>query len=235
MLSIKFLSSCLLFLCVMANNLELLLFIAKSAGLYSTFSTSTGKISQKFGVSQQTISRKLRELEKKGLVSRRAFPQGMELSLTEKSKALLENHYFNLKKIFESPKSLKGKVRFGIGEGAYYVRKYNPFFQKELGFKAFPGTLNLKVSRSRLLRFLQGLQKTRLSAFQKNDRSFGSLNCFKVSIPGLKETVFLVLPERSHLPENMVEIISPANLRKKLGLKDNQLVELKKVEGESLA
>lgn len=38
-----------------------------------------------------------------------------------------------------------GEVVSGLGEGAYYVRQYEPLIEEYLGFKPFPGTLNVKI------------------------------------------------------------------------------------------
>ena len=62
-----------------------------------------------------------------------------------------------------------------------------------------------------------------IQEFKTKNRSFGGVSCFKAKIndaPGA-----IVLPLRSHY-SNILEFISPDFLRKKLGLKDGDIVEI---------
>ena len=120
---------------------ELLFFIAKSAMLRGTFVSSTAKISVKLGISQQSVSRKLRELQDKGLAEVSASPRGVEAKLTEKGTRLLKSRYLELKQLFEAKhlKSISGSLKTGLGEGAYYVAQapYVKQFKELLGFKPY--------------------------------------------------------------------------------------------------
>ncbi len=211
------------------KDFQLLMLIAKNSERGS-FTSSTQKISFSLGYSQQTASRKLRELEKKGLISREASPKGMVLSLTPKGRELLEYVHLQLSSLFEkSPalKKLSGTVESGSGEGAYYTSlpRYSKAFKGLLGEEVFPGTLNMRVKLPELNAFLNSLKPKKIHAFKTKTRGFGSTDCFQVKvnsrIPGL-----MVFPERSHHPRGVVEIVSPVFLRKRLKLRDGSRVSL---------
>ena len=82
------------------ENIGLALLIAKKAGLYGRLSTSTSSLAEATGFSQQSISRKLREMETEGLIARKASNAGMELCFTDKGRKELESFYLELKEIF---------------------------------------------------------------------------------------------------------------------------------------
>jgi riboflavin kinase len=209
------------------NDWQLLLHIAEKGGLYGHVDSSTAKIANSFGVSQQTISRKLIHFEKKGWVKRRVTHLGMGLELTQSGREELKIIFSKLGRLFENKtQELKGKVKSGIGEGAYYVKQYQPFLQKKLGFKAFPGTLNLQVDETLIVPFVDGLDKVEVPAFKTAERSFGHLDCYMLNLKGHK--VALVLPERTRHKPEIVELIAPIYLRKKLRLKDNSVLKLRR-------
>ncbi|MFH1256220.1 MAG: DUF120 domain-containing protein [Candidatus Diapherotrites archaeon] len=218
------------------DELSLLSFIAEKSMLKGDFSTSTAKLASHFGVSQQSISRKLRELEQKKLVNRKAGTAGITVSLTREGEKELLKKFMALEKIFARGKketALQGSVSSGLGEGAYYLsqKQYSVQFRKLLGFLPFVGTLNLKVEPLRLEQFLAGTKKIHVNGFKTKERSFGALKCFPVRI-NKKVCGAIVLPERTTHPENMVEVIAPLNLRKKFGLKDGEKVSLEQEEAQ---
>lgn len=211
----------------MHEYLELLLYIAKKEGLFSSLHSSTLAIAKELGMSQQTASRKLREMENKGIVKRLVSPNGLTVSLDEAGRALLQKNYQELSSIFKAWKTeIFGAVVRGIGEGAYYVsqKQYQEQFKNRLGFSAFPGTLNLKIDKEELAQFLAGKEAVKISGFATKTRSFGGLTCYKVKINNTGAA--LVKPERARHGEGIVEIIASVNLRDKLRLEDNNKVKL---------
>ncbi|MAG22335.1 MAG: riboflavin kinase [Candidatus Diapherotrites archaeon] len=211
---------------------ELLFFIAKSAMLRGTFVSSTAKISVKLGISQQSVSRKLRELQDKGLAEVSASPRGVEAKLTEKGTRLLKSRYLELKQLFEAKhlKSISGSLKTGLGEGAYYVAQapYVKQFKELLGFKPYFGTLNLVMDEEKLLAFLSGFESIEIKGFKTKQRTFGKITAFKILIEG-KEKGAIIFPERSSHPQNEIEIIAPNYLRKKLNLKEGSKVRISKL------
>ncbi|MBM3309673.1 MAG: DUF120 domain-containing protein, partial [Candidatus Altiarchaeales archaeon] len=118
---------------------------------------------------------------------------------------------------------ITGKVSIGIGEGAYYIKMYADKIEKELGFKPYYGTLNVKVEE--MPAGMQRLAFKKIPSFEKEGRSFGGIKIAKIRLKYGKKAVdcYLIMPERTH-HKNELEIISKENLRSKMGLKDGSLV-----------
>lgn len=224
--NIKFISK-YSFLTYMYEYLELLLYIAKKEGLFASLQSSTLKISKELGNSQQTISRKLREMENKGLITRSTSPNGLKVSLDNKGRELLQRNYRELNDVFKARKTaFFGVIKKGIGEGSYYVsqKEYQREFKAKIGFNAFPGTLNLKIDKEELAQFLANKEIIQINGFTTKTRSFGALICYKVKINNSEAAI--VKPERARHPEDIIEIIAPINLRDSIKLGDNDKVKI---------
>jgi len=161
------------------------MYIAKKEGLFGSVKSSTLKISKDLNISQQTISRKLREMENKGLITRQASPKGLTISLDNKARDTLQRNYQNLSQIFKTKKTaITGIVQKGIGEGSYYVsqKQYQEQFKEKLGFNAYTGTLNLKINKEELAKLLANKEPTKITEFTTKTRTFGSITAFKIKI-----------------------------------------------------
>ena len=106
----------------------------------------------------------------------------------------------------------------------------NPFgyvnqFKEKLGFVPYPGTLNVEIQfvERNKLRLLKNYRALTIDEFQTENRTFGSVRCFKADVNGSEGAI--VLPLRSHY-SNILEFISPHNLREKLNLKDGDEVKI---------
>ncbi len=209
----------------MYEYIEILVHIAKK-GLFGVVKTSTLKIASELKVSQQTVSRDLREMEKLGLIKREATPNGISVMLEDKARDFLKKHLIDLNNVFEEKKELDGKVIAGVGEGRYYVALigYQKQFRAKLGFKAYPGTLNLVVDKKDALSFLNSSKLIEINAFKTKKRTYGSLKCYVVKVNGVNGAV--VVPERARHGEEIIEIIAPVCLRDKLRLKDKSKLRL---------
>jgi len=211
----------------MYEYLELLTYIAKKEGLFGSLKSSTLKISKELGISQQTISRKLKEMENKGLVKRSTSPNGLTTSLDKGGRELLQQNYQELSQIFKNKKTaILGIIQKGIEEGAYYVsqKQYQQQFKGKIGFDAYPGTLNVAVDKEELAQLLANKEAVTIDGFTTKNRSFGALVCYKIKINSLDAAI--VKPERARHPEEIVEIIAPVNLRESLKLQDKDKVRI---------
>lgn len=209
---------------------SILLYILEKGGLFSKIKTSTILLSKELNSTQQTISRKLIEMEKKRLIKRELTANGVKLSLDEKARIFLKKNYKILKKKFEKKINvLKGQVKAGIGEGKYYMSlsQYQSQFKAKLGFKPYSGTLNLSVKdRNKLLEFISNLEPILISGFKTKDRTYGSIKCYKVKIKDLEGAI--IIPERARHPEDIVEIIASVYLRGYYNLKNNTILGVEK-------
>jgi riboflavin kinase len=190
-----------------------------------------GKI---IGTSQQTASRRLLELMSKGYVTRELTTKGQNITITEKGVAALKDVYNALKTGFEEAAHiifLNGVVFSGYGEGAYYVAKsgYKDQFVEKLGFKPYPGTLNLRlrsISDIKARKDLESLPSIVVKGFVNGERTYGDVKCFRVLINEKTEGAILMI-HRTHYGQDVLEVVAEESLRKKLKLKDGDLVQLK--------
>src|SRR5208337_4812172 len=134
------------------QHLYMLLKLAEMGAYRRTAKISTEYLARKLGISQQTASRYLIELEHKRWINRNITPEGSLIKIEDTGTKELQRLYSNLKCIMEKsyPPSvtLEGTVFTGLGEGAYYISKehYRKQFAEKLGFDPYPGTLNLKLT-----------------------------------------------------------------------------------------
>jgi riboflavin kinase len=185
---------------------------------------STTLFGESLGMSQQTASRYLGELEGEGLIRR----NGTEVTLTSKGFDALKEVYISLKDFVEEKepaKKISGTVSKGLGEGAYYVKEYSEEIEKKLGFKPFLGTLNVRPVEE--IQNNERLYAGTIKGFRKKGRTFGSIRYAKIKLAakGKTELCYVILPTRTHHKETF-EIISPRNLRDVLGLSDGDTVEI---------
>jgi len=196
---------------------------------------STEELAEKLGQSQQSASKHLQQLESLGYVERRRSGPKFTVMLTEAGQDIVRTYYSSLKVALEGvPKgeiAFVGKVFQGLGEGAYYIglEGYKKQFAKALGFDPYPGTLNVRlesgtqVERKRELRGFDGL---RIEGFQRDGRTYGGARCYRARV-GKKDIPGAVLViDRTHYDDSVLEIISPDFLRGALGLKNGDVLEV---------
>ena len=192
---------------------------------------SSEELAEKMGESQQAASQHLQKLERLGLIERRRTGLRFAIKLTPKGYDLVRSHYSQLKAAVEEKGKemmFKGKLFRGFGEAAYYIGNegYKRQFVKVLGFEPFLGTLNLRLEspiemeQKRELRSLDGLE---IQGFENGKRTYGGAKCFRAVVNGKIPAGVLVI-ERTHYDDSVLEIISPVNFRKDIGLKDGDEV-----------
>jgi len=210
-----------------------LLTLARLGAVNTNIHTSTTRLAELLGVSQQTTSRRLQELEKRGWIRRTLIERGQIIRITPQGIAQLKEVYAMLEMVFTKKDSitLHGRVFTGLGEGAYYVSLdgYLKQFRAKLGFAPFPGTLNIQLLTDVDVHELQLLKATigiEIHGFESGGRTFGPVTCYPASIDN-RADVAIILIQRTHHKENVVEVIAPINLREHLNLKDGDLVTLR--------
>lgn len=204
------------------NPLNLLLNLAQKQGKKTTV-----QLSAEIGVSQQTVSRWLAQLQEDGLVEKtkagfrmtnKAFETLTKLSTAaEQAKKRLEIH---------------GIVVEGMKDGAFYLslEGYKKQVRQKLGFDPFPGTLNLRLTTKTDLENNEKLQKQggiKISGFKeaKQKRFYGGARLYKTKINDSAEGA-VIIPDRTHHDHATIEVIAPAFLRKTLRLKNGSAVRL---------
>lgn len=183
--------------------------------------------------SQQTAARKLKALEDEKLVSRKILPDGQLISMTRKGIDILQKELNDYQGIFSGNGSIKilcGKLITGLGEGQYYISLdgYRTQFIEKLGFDPYPGTLNVRLDSNSIDIRKTITQSIRITGFTDQTRTFGKGSCFRVRISDIEGAV--ITPERTHYPEDIIEIIAPVNLREHLDLKDGNNINVEVIK-----
>ena len=202
--------------------------IALLGGSENTIEVSSKELAQRLQTSQQTASRYLVELDAKHLISRQLGVKKQLIHLTTNGQKILKQEYHSFQQIFEMMQKVhfKGRLVSGLGEGKYYTSQtgYVQQFEEKLGFKPYPGTLNIEIeylerNKIRLLRHYGGIE---ITAYKTKKRTFGGVLCFHAELCGTPAAI--VIPLRSHY-SRIIEFISPYYLREKLNLTDGDLIE----------
>lgn len=207
--------------------------LAEMGACNKTIRVSTTSLAREVGLSQQSASRLLIELERMGLIHRTATNEGSFIRVSKDGENLLHRVYLGLNAIFEGKARsiiVEGRVFSGLGEGAYYVSKepYRRQFIEKLGFDPYPGTLNLKITseqNARLRMELDAYSGIEIQGFKNEDRTYGPVKCFHAIInDDVKGAVVFAL--RSHYGRDVLEVIAPVYLRGHFGLKDGDKVKV---------
>ena len=121
---------------------------------------------------------------------------------------------------------IKGIIFSGKGEGARFIEL--PWVKRQivekLGFTPYRGTLNIELTKEEIENraLLEKAQTIVISPV----KGFSRGKCFKANLMDKLECA-IVIPEIPNYPENVIEVISPTNLREKLQLRDGDSVEVK--------
>jgi riboflavin kinase len=203
--------------------------LALLGAVHNKIELSSHELAHQLQTSQQTASRYLLELDTQEMITRELGVKKQLIQITSIGADVLENEFLSYKQIFDltNKVAFRGKLISGMGEGKYYTEQkgYADQFERQLGFVAYPGTFNVEIkyierNKIRLLRSYGGIE---IHEFPGENRTFGSVVCFKATINGKKGAI--VIPKRSHYV-TVLECISPYNLRKTLGLHDGDIVEV---------
>jgi riboflavin kinase len=204
--------------------------IAMMGGIHDYVAISSRELGDMLRMSQQSASKRILELLDEGLIYRDLGARRQRIKLTEKGIDILRKEYLEYQKIFEMRNHvlIRGAVITGMGEGQYYVTQpgYQEQFTEKLGFEPYDGTLNVRVlssdqSKLEALRRGGGIV---VKGFEKNGRTFGDVRCYSAAIQNIDCAV--VIPSRSHY-NDVMEIVCKYHLRRTLGLKDGDAVEVR--------
>ncbi|VVB98806.1 Riboflavin kinase [uncultured archaeon] len=210
---------------VEAKYTPLLLLLLRKGAHAKPVKFSSTSIADELGISQQSASRWLIELERAGIIAR----TGAGLSLLPKGVEGLRSLHVILSSAFvpRGVVRLRGTVFAGLMEGRYYLSQphYRKQFKSKLGFTPYAGTLNLRLSDVALRAPLDLSSGALISGFQTSKRLFGDIIAYRAVI---NERVrgALIVPARTHYGPDVIELIAKENLRKALRLKDGDEVRV---------
>lgn len=204
---------------------KILVFLLRRNAHISPVVIPTTELGAQLGMSQQNASRLLMKMEAEGKISR----SRNGIVITRNGLDEIRQHYISLKQLLEGKKmTISGKILTGLGEGGYYIslEGYLRQFIEKVGFEPFAGTLNLLLDeKNQEKRFLlRELEPIIINGWKTSTRSFGDLFVYKCSIGGVGCAI--VIPVRTHHGTEILEIVAPVNIKKKLGKKDGDLLKI---------
>ncbi|MCL4355815.1 MAG: DUF120 domain-containing protein [Nitrososphaerota archaeon] len=225
-----------------AEQLTTLLHLVRLGAVNSFVNVTTGMLGESLGLSQQAASLRLSDLQRVGLAERAHSGRGLAVRLTEAGLDAVETFLADVGANLERGKDtmqFRGTVSAGLKEGAYYVslKGYAEGFARALHFEPFPGTLNLRLTTEAMIgqrRRLELLKGIEIPGFSDGRRSYGGVKCFRAKIAGKHPGAVLAI-ERTHHDSSVLEVISPVDLRKSLGLEDGDECAVMTYLGEGWA
>jgi riboflavin kinase len=216
---------------IMPEDLQCLKTIALMGGLEGPVFLSSQSLGGALGISLQTAARRLQTLEKRNLLTRSVTPDGQNVAITREGEEALRKEYTDYCRVFKVEGegfSLRGCVISGLGEGRYYMslEPYVRQFVRTLGFEPYPGTLNVRIEPSGFAfrKRLDLMEWISIEGFTADGRTFGRARCLPCRI-GITPCG-IIIPGRSHYPDDVLEIIAPVSLRDTYHLADADEVKI---------
>jgi riboflavin kinase, archaea type len=204
--------------------------IALLGGMDDYIAVSSRELGTALEMSQQSASKRILELLELGLIVRDLGARKQRIKLTSTGVDELKKEYNEFRRIFELTDhiTLHGTVKDGMGEGQYYIDQegYQTQFESKLGFRPYPGTLNISVDKEDIgkLDMIKSTAGIPISGFTHGGRSFGDVIAYKSKIKNVDCAV--VVPARSHYVD-VIEIICHYHLRRTLSLNTDDRLDVK--------
>lgn len=186
--------------------------------------------------SQQAASRHLLDLENAGYIERLRKGQKFRFKITDRGYSEIESLHFTLKSALErTPFTIdfEGTVVPGMGEGAYYMslEGYRKQFKQKLGYEPYPGTLNVKLTDRMFMNARREINKYPsifINGFSDNTRTYGWVKCYIASInKGVTNDAAVLVLERTHYDDSMLEIIAPISLKESTGIQNGDKINIR--------
>ena len=201
---------------------------------YNYVTITTSSLGKNIHKSQQAASKHLLELEENKFITRIINGRNLSVKITSKGFSEMVKLSSVLQKSLDSSPShidLKGTLVSGMGEGAYYMglKGYTKQFQSKIGYIPFPGTLNVRLDQKihqESIKQFETLNGIKIQSFSDGKRTYGWVKCFSAKLNNSINCQLIVL-ERTHHDDSVIELISKVCLRKNAKLKDGSKVSIK--------
>ena len=195
---------------------------------------TTNALGKNIKKSQQSASKHLLELEQNQFIERIISGRNISVKITNKGFSEMVKLSTILQKSlnsFPSHVEIKGTLISGMGEGAYYMglKGYTKQFKSKIGYVPFPGTLNVKIDQKihqEAIKQFVNLNGINIHSFSDGKRTYGWVKCFPAKINNSIDCN-LILLERTHHDNSVVELISKLSLRKSAKLKEGSKISIK--------
>lgn len=206
-----------------------------SKGAKHNFVTvTTSSLGKSIRKSQQAASKHLLELENNQFIERIINGRNISVKITPKGFSEMVKLSTVLQKSLDSSPAhveLKGTLVSGMGEGAYYMslKGYTNQFKSKIGYIPFPGTLNVRLDKKvhqEAIKQFESLDGILIKSFSDGKRTYGWVKCFPAKLNQSINCQLIIL-ERTHHDDSIIELISKVCIRKSGRLKDGSKVTIK--------
>ncbi|TLX83893.1 MAG: DUF120 domain-containing protein [Thaumarchaeota archaeon] len=201
---------------------------------YNFIPITTSSLGKSIHKSQQAASKHLLELEASGYIERLRSGPKVSVRITTRGHAEISKIFSILKVSLETSPSyieFKGAIISGMGEGAYYMslKGYAKQFKAKLGYVPFPGTLNVKLKDKEFIeakRTLDAYPAMMINGFSDDKRTYGWVKCYPARVNNLIDAA-LILLERTHHDDSVIELISKDNIKKSTKLSTGSQISIR--------
>ena len=196
---------------------------------------TTTDLGKSIGRSQQAASKHLLDLENTGYIERARKGQKFVVRVTDKGYSEIQGLFSSLRTALESAPAtidFEGKVASGMGEGSYYMslEGYRKQFKEKLGYEPYPGTLNVRLSEQIFMNARRELGKQPsifINGFSDGTRTYGWVKCYRAVINnGAMDNAAVLVLERTHYDNSMLEVIAPVSIKQATGIKNGDKVKV---------
>jgi len=216
------------------QHLLTLSYLLSKGAKYNYLTITTSSLGKNIHKSQQAASKHLLELEQNKFITRIINGRNLSVKITSKGFSEMVKLSSILQKSLDSSPShvyLKGILVSGMGEGAYYMglKGYTKQFKSKIGYVPFPGTLNVRLDQKihqESIKQFETLDGIKINSFSDGKRTYGWVKCFSARINNSINCELIML-ERTHHDNSVIELISKTCIRKNGKLKDGSHVSIK--------
>ena len=209
-------------------------YLLSKGAKYNYVSVTTSSLGKNIKKSQQAASKHLLELEQNQFIERIINGRNISVKITPKGFNEIVKLSTILRKSLDSSPShveLKGTLVSGMGEGAYYMglKGYTQQFKSKIGYVPFPGTLNVRLDKKihqEAIKQFETLNGVKIKSFSDGKRTYGWVKCFSAKLNNSVDCELIIL-ERTHHDDSIIELISKSCLRKTAKLKDGSKILIK--------
>ena len=209
-------------------------YLLSKGAKYNYVTITTSSLGKNIKKSQQAASKHLLELEQNQFIERIIHGRNISVKITPKGFSEMVKLSAILQKSLDSSPShieLKGTLISGMGEGAYYMglKGYTKQFKSKIGYVPFPGTLNVRLDKKihqEAIKQFETLEGIKINSFSDGKRTYGWVKCFSAKLNNSINCELIIL-ERTHHDDSIIELISKVCLRKIAKLKDGSKISIK--------
>ena len=216
------------------QHLLTLSYLLSEGAKYNYVTLTSSSLGKNIHKSQQAASKHLLELEQNKFITRIISGRKISVKITSKGFSEIVKLSSTLQKSLDSSPShvdLEGTLISGMGEGAYYMglKGYSKQFKSKIGYVPFPGTFNVRLDQKihqESIKQFETLDGIKIKSFSDGKRTYGWVKCFSAKLNNTINCQLIIL-ERTHHDDSVIELISKVCLRKNSKFKDGSKVSIK--------